>query len=133
MQFSLPSHETILEIHEIVIDMYGGLKGVPHPEYINSSIARPQNYMSYQKNCDIHLVAALILNSIATFHAFADGNKRTALISMLMTYRLNDIELGYDLHMNSKFENLVLRVAHKKPSIASTRRSLVRLVKEFQE
>lgn len=133
MEYKLPSYETILEIHEIVIDSYGGLSGIQHPQYIESALARPQNYMKYQKNCDIHLVAALLLNSIATYHAFSDGNKRTALISMIMAYRLNNINLEYDLHMNKKFERLVLKVADKKPSIQSTRRSLMRLIKEFEK
>lgn len=29
-------------------------------------------------------------------HAFLDGNKRIGMLSMLMTLRLNDIELKYD-------------------------------------
>lgn len=133
MEFKLPSFETIVEIHSVVIDLYGGFDGFPHPKTIEGALARPKHYMSYEKECDIHLVAALILDSIARNHAFSDGNKRTALITMLMTYRLNGITLEYNLHMNEKFEELVLRVAQKKPSIKETREKLQKLVEEFTQ
>jgi hypothetical protein len=32
MQFTLPTPDTVVEIHEIAIDTYGGLGGIPHPE-----------------------------------------------------------------------------------------------------
>lgn len=132
MQFQIPDYETILEIHKIVIENFGGLSGIPHPEYIESSLVRPQNYMAYDNHCDIHLVAALILDGIAKNHAFADGNKRTALIAMLMTYNLNNVnQLKYGLHMNVKFEKIVLYVTEKKPPIKQLRTKLKKLIEEF--
>jgi len=131
MEFKLPSFETILGIHQLVIVGYGGLEGVPRPELIHSALARPQHHMAYSSECDIHLVAALILDGIARDHAFADGNKRTALLSMLMTYRLNAINLEYSLMMNKKFEALVLKVAQDKPDITKLRTELSELVHTF--
>lgn len=133
MQFSLPSFDTVVDIHEIVIDTYGGLKGFPHPELIHSAIMRPQSYMAYDDACDLHLVCSIILDSIATYHGFADGNKRTALITMLMTYRLNGTELDYGLHVNKKLENLVLDVAddEKTITIKQLRARLKRIIDGF--
>ncbi len=132
--YLLPSFDTVCIIHEIVLEEFGGLKGMPHPEYIESALYRPQNYMALESNCDIHLVAALILEGIARNHAFADGNKRTALISMLMVYNLNSDKkqrLSYDLHMNKKFEELVMGVVKEKPSIKRIRTELIKLIDEF--
>jgi death-on-curing family protein len=115
VQFILPSKDTLLEIHEIVIEYYGGLKGLLHSESLNSAVNRPKNYMHYDDTCDLHLVAAITLESIArTFHLFTDGNKRTALISMLMVYNMNGKSLSYDHMSNKKLEKLVLNVADEK-------------------
>jgi death-on-curing protein len=136
MQFSLPSFETLLEIHDIMLEFYGGLKGVPHPEYLESALARPQHHMSYAKNCDIHLVSALILDSIARNHAFSDGNKRTALVAMLMTYRLNGVELSYDLRTNEELENLAISIAddkEKRVSVQMVRNKLLAIAAENME
>lgn len=133
MEFRLPAYDTVLEIHQIIIETFGGLDGLPHPEIIKAALVRPQSYMSYAHNCDIHLVAALILDSLTRNHAFADGNKRTALTATLMTYNLNltETKLNYGLHMNSKFEELVLEVATKKPPIKVIRNKLKTLIEEF--
>ena len=132
MQINLPSADVIDEIHSIIINDIGGLKGTIHPKSLESVLARPMNHMEYSDSCDIHLVCALILHSIATHHIFSDGNKRTALVVTIMTYRLNDVALSYSLTMNNKFEKLVLKVASKKTDVKSIRKSLMRLVKEFQ-
>ncbi len=132
MQFVLPSADTILEIHEIVINQYGGLHGVPHPDRIEAALQRPRTYMDYQNEYGIHVVAALILDSFARNHAFADGNKRTALLAMLMTYNLNNItKIRYDLHMNKAFEELVLEVTTKKPTIKVLQAKLRQLIEEY--
>lgn len=132
MQFVLPSADAVLEIHEIVINQYGGLHGVPHPDRIKAALQRPQTYIDYQKEYDIHTVAALLLDSIARNHAFADGNKRTALLVMLMTYNLNNVtKLRYNLHMNNAFEELVLYVTTKKPTIETLQAKLKDLVTEY--
>lgn len=118
MQFRIPDYETIIDIHNIIINEYGGLSGVPHPQRIEAAIARPQSYMHYEDSCDIYLVAAIILDSLARNHAFADGNKRTALTTMIFMYNLNrEDNLGYGLAMNADFEQLVLDVAIKKPAM----------------
>lgn len=136
MQFFLPSFETVCEIHDIILDESGGLAGMPHPEYIQSALHRPQNYMDYDSDCDIHLVAALVLDGIVRNHAFADGNKRTALITMLMVYNLNSHrhkhnKMAYSLRMNSEFEALVVDVAEKRPDITALRSKLGALIEEF--
>lgn len=132
MRFLIPSFDTVVEIHTIIIETYGGLPGIPHPELLDAALHRPENYTQFSKSYDIHLVAAIILDSIARNHAFADGNKRTALITTLMVYNLNSVsKLDYTLHMNDKFEELVLHVTQKHPSIETTRMRLAELIEDF--
>lgn len=77
MQIYLPVEEIIMELHDAIIDVSGGKKGVLKPGVINAAIHRPKTYLSYHENCNIHTVCGVLLDSIARNHAFADGNKRT--------------------------------------------------------
>lgn len=131
MEFRVPSFETIIEAHEIILELYGGLKGIPRPELIETAVRRPEFYMAYDGRCDVHLVAAVVLDTIACQHPFADGNKRTALLTMLLLYNLNGVKLSYTLHSNAEFEELVLWVARDEPEIKETRLKLKRLVTKF--
>lgn len=133
MQFSLPPSDLIIEIHDLVIEYYGGRPGILHPQMLQSAVHRPNNYMDYDGNCDIHMVAALVLEAIATYHIFADGNKRTALITMLITYRMNGFNLDLDHIANDKLERLVLKVAGSdRPTIRQLRYRLSRVVTSLQ-
>ena len=134
MQFQVPDQATILEIHEIILEYYGGLKGMLHPEMLESAVHRPNNYMAYDNRCDIHLITALMLESVATYHIFSDGNKRTALVTMLMTYRMNGINLSFDLMTNKRLERLVLSVADDDYSLTvrQLRTKLRRLITSLQ-
>lgn len=135
MQYKLPLFETVIEMHDAILAAYGGLKGIPHPEYIEAAIKRPETYMQYDERCDLYLVCALILDSLTRYHAFADGNKRTALTALLFTYNINapDNKLHYGLMMNAKFEELVLDVAKIKPPIVDIRARFKELVEAFSE
>lgn len=112
MEYSLPLPETVLEIHDIVIDGFGGLSGVLHPAKIDAALSRPKHHLAYNDNCDIDYVCAVILESFATYHIFADGNKRTALLTMAMCYRLNKVDVDYtSILTNRALEELVLDIA----------------------
>jgi death-on-curing protein len=134
MQFTLPSYEVVLEIHdELVIAGSGGLKGLPHPEAIKSAIHRPMRYMYYDGECNIHTVCAVLIDSLARNHAFADGNKRTALMTTLYTYIINDHKLTYNWVMNQQYEELVLWVVNEKPPINQIAGRLAELAEEFKQ
>ena len=55
---------------------YGGLEGIPNLSLVESAIARP--YSGYYPK--LHQKAAALVQSMASNHGFADGNKRTTLI-----------------------------------------------------
>lgn len=118
-----------------MVDDFGGLIGIPNPDYINKAINRPQSYMDYDDSCDIHLVASLILDSIARYHPFADGNKRTALISTIMTYRMNKMSMEYTLMTNIELEELVIDVASSKGTLTvrQVRSRLKKIVEKYSK
>jgi len=55
---------------------FGGIEGVPNLALVESAIQRPYNgyYRAIEEK------AAALIQSVASNHGFADGNKRTALI-----------------------------------------------------
>jgi death on curing protein len=105
------------------------------PNDIEAALGRPMNYMQYETDCDIHLIAAIILDPVARYHAFADGNKRTALLTTLFIYRVNGFQLEYGHVMNEKFEELVLSVADNKVnlSIQELRSQIRALIEKYQQ
>ena len=69
----------VLTIHNILIEKFGGSKGVRDSGSLESAINRP---FATFNNQDLYLTpsakAAAILESILINHPFIDGNKRTA-------------------------------------------------------
>ncbi len=66
---------------------------------IDSACARPQAaFAGVEAYPSVHLKAAALLESLAGNHALVDGNKRTALASMLFFYDLNGyrVTLSHD-------------------------------------
>jgi death-on-curing protein len=55
---------------------------------LESAIARPETYAHYQ-DADLALQAAALAHGIAEGQQFIDGNKRTALIAMLVFLEIN--------------------------------------------
>ncbi len=69
----------VLNIHNILIDKYGGTRGIREQGSLESAINRP--YATFDKQ-DLYSTpedkSAAILESILINHPFVDGNKRTA-------------------------------------------------------
>ena len=73
----------VLNIHDILIDKFGGTKGVRDQGALESAINRP--YATFGE-LDLYPSqiekAAAIFESILINHPFLDGNKRTAYVLM---------------------------------------------------
>jgi death on curing protein len=87
------------KIHDILIENFGGAKGIRDRGALESAINRPYQTFDgqdlYQDPAD---KAAAIFESIISDHPFVDGNKRTAYVLMrliLLENRL-DIAMGQD-------------------------------------
>lgn len=129
----LPTSPIVEGLHDAVLDVSGGAHGVLHPEMIKGAIERPKTYMAYSDEYDLHTVCALLLDSLARHHTFNDGNKRTALMTIIFTYRVNSVYLEFSLFMNKDYEKLVLWVVKEKPSIDEITQKLRRLTEKYMK
>lgn len=86
--------EVVLAVHDEQLAEHGGLSGVRDLGAVQSAIARPRNLASYEQCDDIAQLAAAYAYGIARNHGFADGNKRTALVTADLFLMLNGYELS---------------------------------------
>lgn len=87
------SIEIVLAIHHTILETEPGLKGKPDIAKLDSALARIDNWMLYENTDNIFDIAALYAVAIAKAHAFPDGNKRTALVTMLTYLDLQGINI----------------------------------------
>ncbi|MEP2667616.1 MAG: type II toxin-antitoxin system death-on-curing family toxin [Cyclobacteriaceae bacterium] len=75
--------EEVEIIHDILIERYGGTKGIRDKGALESALNRPyQTFDSKQLYPEPIDKAAAIFESLITNHPFIDGNKRTAFVLM---------------------------------------------------
>jgi death-on-curing protein len=68
--------EQAKKIHEILIDKYGGAKGLRDLALLESALSRPyQTFGGIELYEDVFNKAAAIIESILINHPFIDGNK----------------------------------------------------------
>ncbi len=87
--------ELVLAIHERQLRHFGGPPGVRDAGALESALGRAQNRWAYE-GADLASLAAAYAFGIARNHAFVDGNKRTALVSLVTFLGLNDIDFVAD-------------------------------------
>jgi death-on-curing protein len=87
--------ELVLAIHERQLRQFGGPPGVRDAGALESALGRAQNRWAYEE-ADLASLAAAYAFGIARNHAFVDGNKRTALVSLVTFLGLNDIDFVAD-------------------------------------
>ncbi len=80
----------VIEIaHHGQIQEHGGLPGLRDANALEAALARPQQKWAYDPNADLALLAAAYAYGIATSYPFNDGNKRSALIALVVFLDLN--------------------------------------------
>ena len=99
----------VIEIHENEIKVAGGLSGIRDRNSLESAVAAPQASFGNDFLMDLFEMAATYLNSIAMNHPFFDGNKRTALASLLTFLFINGYEFDelYDEELADKTLDLI--------------------------
>lgn len=84
--------KTVESIHHILIDKFGGAKGIRDQGALEASLARP--YATFDQE-DLYLTAiekaAAVFESIIINHPFIDGNKRTAYVLMRLLLMADNI------------------------------------------
>lgn len=107
--------EQVLFIHSRVIAETGGIHGVRDLGLLESAVARPQaTFDGKELYSDVFIKAAALMDSLVNNHPFADGNKRTGVMSAGLFLLIN----GYKLKTSSAgMEDITMRVATKKVAI----------------
>lgn len=101
--------EEVLRIHNLLIDTFGGSKGVRDKASLESAIHRPYaTFDQMELYPDPIDKAAAILESILINHPFIDGNKRTGYV--LMRLILLQYKLDIDTSQTEKY-SFVIAVA----------------------
>lgn len=98
---------TVVEkIHDILIERFGGAKGIRDKGSLDSALSRPYQTFDGQELYP-HPVdkAAAIFESIISNHPFIDGNKRTAYVLMRLILLENSNDL--DAVQEEKFEFVI--------------------------
>jgi death-on-curing protein len=78
-----------LRIHELLIERFGGAKGVRDHGLIEAALLRPQT--GYY--ADLIEEAAALWESLAMNHGFIDGNKRVAYACLELFLQLNGVDV----------------------------------------
>lgn len=83
------SVQEALELHQMLIDQFGGSHGVRDVGLVESAIHRPKS--GYYET--LSMQAAALLHSFALNHAFIDGNKRMAFAAAAVFLSVNGYRL----------------------------------------
>ena len=86
----------ILLLHSASLAEHGGLGGLRDKGLLESALDRPKNRFAYEPASDICDLAAAYGFGLAKNHAFQDGNKRTAFLSVGLFLAINGYKLVAD-------------------------------------
>lgn len=107
--------EEILVLHRMVIQETGGTDGVRDMNLLFSLAHKPQtSYGGAEVYPNLFDKATVLLEAIANYHVFVDGNKRTAFVSTVTFLRANGKDLDVTTAEGFRF---ILSVATGKRSI----------------
>lgn len=87
------SKRAVLALHAEQLAEHGGSHGIRDESLLDSALAKPQNVFAYADSPDLFRLAASYAYGIVRNHAFADGNKRTALVVSILLFNRN----GWDI------------------------------------
>lgn len=88
----MPTYLTLDEVfrmHEMLLDAFGGAKGVRDAGLIESALLRPQT--GYYG--DLIEEAAALWESVAMNHGLVDGNKRVAYACVELFLQMNGVDV----------------------------------------
>jgi death-on-curing protein len=89
------SAELVIGFHDEQLREFGGPPGIRDRGMLESALGRPQNKWSYGET-DLAALAAAYAFGIARNHPFVDGNKRAALLSIIVFLGLNGVDFIAD-------------------------------------
>jgi death on curing protein len=95
------TYEQVLAIHSRQLRRYGGASGLRDEGILRSALERPVAKWQYEQ-ADLAMLAAAYAFGLAKNHAFVDGNKRVAFITMVVFLRKNGVHFAPDQAQSTK-------------------------------
>lgn len=92
MTFEFVRTDVLRNIHDRLIEKYGGVSGVRDENALESAIARPRNLQEYGGIESAGHLGAAVAWALLRNHPFADGNKRAAFAAMDVFFTINGFE-----------------------------------------
>ena len=109
MEFEYLEKDDIIEIHDSLIQDFGGSLGILNDGAISYAAEAPaMNVFGHERYPTIVDKAAILCFTLVTKHAFVDGNKRVGFASMKMFLNANGYTIKNTVSSN---EEMVLEVA----------------------
>ena len=92
-ELTLPTRDEILEMHDVQLERYGGKPGFNEQKIIgiDAVLGRVRHHIDYADAPDLLSAVAILWHGLTQAHAFLDGNKRTALMTMAVTLEMNGV------------------------------------------
>ena len=102
--------ELVINIHELLIEKFGGVQGIRDLKSLESAISRP--FMTFEEE-DLYPTpiqqATALIESLIRNHPFIDGNKRIGYFMMRFFLMQNKIDLK--ANQSEKYE-FVMKIAN---------------------
>jgi len=89
------TYDQVIAIHSKQLLRFGGAIGLRDEGLLRSALERPINKWQYD-NAELAELAAAYAFGLAKNHAFVDGNKRVAFMSMMLFLRKNGVPFAPD-------------------------------------
>ena len=87
------SKKALLLLHEESLATFGGASGLRDEGLLDSALARPHNTHAYNPDSTFADLAAAYGFGLTKNHAFVDGNKRAAFLSIGLFLAINGLTL----------------------------------------
>jgi death on curing protein len=89
------TYEQVIAIHSRQLRRFGGAPGLRDEVLLRSALERPANKWRYEQS-ELAELAAAYAFGLAKNHAFIDGNKRIAFMTMVAFLRKNGVRFAPD-------------------------------------
>lgn len=104
--------EAIIEIHDILIERYGGEPGLRDPSLLDSALHQPMLAVQFSDALpSLHLLAATYGYHLSENQPFFDGNKRIAAAAIIMFLDINGLEI---IASEDEFFDKIMDLANKR-------------------
>jgi len=89
------TYDQVIAMHSRQLRRFGGAPGLRDDGMLRSALERPTNKWHYEQ-AELAELAASYAFGLAKNHAFVDGNKRIAFMTMVTFLRKNDVRFSPD-------------------------------------